>query len=96
MQDIILEVAKEYEAKTGTREQGELSEADRRAQGARRHRAQAAGQGAAGLGAVARRWPAQKAKELDAAGLPGTQVLEIALKAAEDNGHKWPLRYNVK
>ena len=25
-----------------------------------------------------------------------TQVLEIALKAAEDNGHKWPLRYNVK
>jgi hypothetical protein len=41
-------------------------------------------------------WPKQKAKELDAAGLPGTQVLEIALKAAEDNGHKWPLRYNLK
>jgi hypothetical protein len=41
-------------------------------------------------------WPAQKAKELDGKGLPATQVLEIALKAAEDNGHKWPLRYNVK
>jgi hypothetical protein len=36
------------------------------------------------------------AKELDGKGLPGTEVLEIALKAAEDNGHKWPVRYSVK
>ena len=42
------------------------------------------------------KWPAEKAKELDTAGLPGSQVLDIALKAAEDNGHKWPLRYNLK
>ena len=41
-------------------------------------------------------WPAQKAKELDAMGLPGTLVLETTLKAAEDNGHKWPVRYNLK
>ena len=41
-------------------------------------------------------WPAQKAKELDAAGLPGTLVLETALKAAEDNGHKWPVHYSLK
>ena len=38
----------------------------------------------------------EKAKELDAAGLPGSQVLDIALQAAEQNGHKWPLRYNLK
>jgi hypothetical protein len=41
-------------------------------------------------------WPAQKAKELDAMGLPGTQVLEATLQAAEDNGHKWPVRYKIK
>jgi hypothetical protein len=42
------------------------------------------------------KWPAQMAKELDGKGLPGTLVLETALKAAEDNGHKWPVRYSVK
>ena len=41
-------------------------------------------------------WPAQKAKELDAMGLPATQVLELTLKAAEDFGYKWPVRYSVK
>jgi hypothetical protein len=41
-------------------------------------------------------WPAQMAKDLDSKGLPGTQVLEIALSAAEQNGHKWPVRYKVK
>ena len=29
-------------------------------------------------------------------GLPGTQVLETALQAAEDNGYKWPVRYKIK
>ena len=41
-------------------------------------------------------WPAQKAKELDAKGLPATQVLETAIQAAEDNGYKWPVRYKIK
>jgi TRAP-type C4-dicarboxylate transport system substrate-binding protein len=41
-------------------------------------------------------WPAQKAKELDGMGLPGTQVLDLALKAAEDLGYKWPVRYSTK
>ena len=42
------------------------------------------------------KWPAQLAKDLDAKGLPASLVLETALKAAEDNGHKWPLRYGLK
>jgi len=41
-------------------------------------------------------WPKEKAKELDAQGLPATQVLELTLAAAEKAGHKWPLRYQVK
>jgi C4-dicarboxylate-binding protein DctP len=41
-------------------------------------------------------WPKEKAKELDAQGLPATQVLEATLAAAEKHGHKWPVRYSVK
>ncbi len=97
VQDIILEVAKEYEAKTGTvnKENYPKQIAELKAHGVNVRTA--ARQGAAGLGASrSPRGRPQKAKELDAAGLPGTQVLEIALKAAEDNGHKWPVRYSVK
>ena len=97
VQDVILEVAKEYEAKTGSVNLAELPETDRRAQEARRQCPPTAGQGADRTWAQSlAKWPAEKAKELDAAGLPGSQVLDIALKAAEENGHKWPLRYNLK
>ena len=38
----------------------------------------------------------EKAKELDKAGLPASQVLKIALREAEKLGHQWPVRYQVK
>ena len=41
-------------------------------------------------------WPQQMAKDLDAKGLPATQVLKLSLDAAEKQGHKWPLRYEIK
>jgi hypothetical protein len=41
-------------------------------------------------------WPREKAKELDAEGLPATQVLEATIAAAERAGHKWPVRYIVR
>jgi len=41
-------------------------------------------------------WPQEKAKELDKAGLPASQVLKIALREAEKLGHQWPVRYQVK
>ena len=41
-------------------------------------------------------WPQEKATELDKAGLPGSQVLKLALDEAEKLGHKWPVRYEVK
>ena len=96
VQAVIQEVAKEYEGKTGTvnKENYPKQIAELKTQGVN-------------VKAVSDKvrldwanslagWPAQKAKELDKMGLPGTQVLEIALKAAEDNGHKWPVRYKVK
>jgi hypothetical protein len=41
-------------------------------------------------------WPAEKAKELDAQGLPATPVLELAIIEAEKLGYKWPVRYRIK
>jgi C4-dicarboxylate-binding protein DctP len=41
-------------------------------------------------------WPQEKAAELDKAGLPGSQVLKLALEEAEKLGHKWPVKYQVK
>jgi TRAP-type C4-dicarboxylate transport system substrate-binding protein len=41
-------------------------------------------------------WPQEKAAELDKAGLPATQVLKLALDEAEKLGHKWPVRYQIK
>ena len=96
VQDIILEVAKEYEAKTGTVNQEnypkQLAELKTRGVNVRTLPDKVRQDWAQSLVG----WPKQKAQELDGAGLPGTQVLEIALQAAEDNGHKWPLRYGVK
>jgi C4-dicarboxylate-binding protein DctP len=96
VQDVILEVAKEYEEKTGTvnKENYPKQVEELKAKGAvvRKLPDKVAQDWAQSLD----KWPAQMAKELDGKGLPGTQVLEIALKAAEDNGHKWPVRYNLK
>jgi hypothetical protein len=96
VQDIILEVAKEYEAKTGTVNEENYPKqlADLKSKGANvRQLPDKVRQDWANSLAA---WPAQKAKELDGQGLPGSQVLEIALKAAEDAGHKWPVRYGLK
>lgn len=96
VQDVILEVAREYEARTGTvnkadypKQIGELKNQGVNVRSLPDKVRQDWGNSLAD-------WPAQKAKELDAAGLPGTLVLETALKAAEDNGHQWPVRYKIK
>ena len=96
VQDIILEVAKEYEARTGS-----VNEANYPKQLEQLKT----------LGAVVRSlpdnvridwatslkgWPQEKAAELDKAGHPASQVLKLALEEAEKLGHKWPVRYQVK
>ena len=40
-------------------------------------------------------WPATVAAELDADGLPASEVLRLTLEAAEANGYSWPVRYDV-
>jgi TRAP-type C4-dicarboxylate transport system substrate-binding protein len=41
-------------------------------------------------------WPQKMATELDAQGLPATEVLNLALERAEANGYEWPVRYEIK
>ncbi len=96
VQDIILEVARDYEAKTGTVNDENYPKQLEQLKSA---------------GAVVKNlpdsvrvewatslkdWPQEKAAELDKAGLPGSQVLKLALDEAEKLGHKWPVRYEVK
>jgi C4-dicarboxylate-binding protein DctP len=96
VQDIILEVAKEYEAKTGTVNEEnypkQLDDLKSKGTNVRKLPDEVRADWAKSLAS----WPKEKAKELDAQGLPATQVLELTLAAAEKAGHKWPLRYPIK
>lgn len=96
VQDIIVEVAREYETKTGT-----VNEADYPRQ--LEHLKE--------LGALSQRlpdsvradwakslqdWPQSLASELDQKRMPASQVLKLTLQEAEKVGHKWPVRYPIK
>ena len=41
-------------------------------------------------------WPQTYANELEKEGLPAKQVLNLALESAEKHGYKWPVRYVIK
>lgn len=41
-------------------------------------------------------WPQKMASDLDAQGLPASQVLNLAIERAEANGYTWPVRYEIK
>jgi TRAP-type C4-dicarboxylate transport system substrate-binding protein len=41
-------------------------------------------------------WPQTMAADLDAKGMPASQVLKLTLEGAEKMGHKWPVRYSIK
>ena len=43
-----------------------------------------------------RDWPQSVATDLESKGLPAIKVLNLALDAAESQGYKWPVRYEVK
>ena len=96
VQDIILEVGKEYETRTGTFNEENYPKQLEQLRGfgvnVRKLPDKVREEWAKSLA----EFPKQKAKELNAQGLPATQVLEIALDAAEKAGHKWPMRYSVK
>lgn len=96
VQQIIQEVAREYETKTGTVNEENYPKQLEQLRA---------------LGAVVKKlpdsvradwanslkgWPQEKAAELDKQGLPASQVLKLALEEAEKLNHQWPVRYSVK
>ena len=96
VQDIILEVGREYEAKTGTvnleNYPNQLEQLKKAGATVKQLPDSVRVEWANSL----KKWPQDKATELDKAGLPGSQVLKIALEEAEKLGHKWPVRYPIK
>jgi len=96
VQDIIVEVGREYETLTGT-----VNEA---AYPKQLDQLRANGVNVKKMSDATRRdwanalkdWPQQKADELDKQGLPASQVLKLTLEEAERLGHKWPVRYPIR
>jgi TRAP-type C4-dicarboxylate transport system substrate-binding protein len=96
VQDIIVEVGREYEALTG--------KVNEEAYPKQLEQLRAHGVTVKKISDAARKdwanamkdWPQQKADELDKQGLPGSQVLKLTLEEAEKLGHKWPVRYPIK
>ena len=96
VQNIIVEVAKEFEAKTGSVNQENYAK-------------QIAQLKTLGVNVKSvpdsvkldwanslKDWPQTMATDLDARGMPGSLVLKTTLEEAEKMGHKWPVRYVIK
>ncbi len=96
VQAIIVEVAKEFEARTGTvNKENYPKQLDQLRKVGTKVNAVPDSVKLDWANSL-KGWPQQKAAELDKQGLPGSQVLKITLEEAEKLGHKWPVRYAVK
>jgi TRAP-type C4-dicarboxylate transport system substrate-binding protein len=96
VQEIILQVGREYEARTGTVNEEnypkQLEQLKKVGATVRQLPDTVRVEWASSL----KGWPQEKATELDKAGLPASQVLKLALQESEKLGHKWPVRYQLK
>lgn len=96
VQDIVLEVAKDYEELTGSNNKERYNQDIDKLKGGlakvkvldpevRKEWAQSL-----------KDWPQQYANELEAQGLPAKKVLNLVLDSAEKHGYEWPVRYVIK
>ena len=96
VQDIILEVGREYEARTGTVNLENYPKQIEQLKSFGTAVKKVPDSVRVDWANSLKGWPQEKATELDKAGLPATQVLKLALEEAEKLGHKWPVRYQIK
>ena len=96
VQDILREVGREYEARTGTVNQENYPKQLEQLKSFGTNVKKLPDSVRVDWGNALKVWPQQKADELDKQGLPATQVLKLALDEAEKLGHKSPVRYQVK
>lgn len=96
VQDIIVEVGKEYEAKTGSVNEEnypkQLAQLKSLGVNVKTVPDSVRVEWANSL----KDWPQNQATDLDKQGLPATLVLKTTLEEAEKLGHKWPVRYSIK
>ncbi len=96
VQDILVEVAREYEIRTGTvNKENYPKQLDQLKSFGTTVKSVPASVKLDWANSL-KGWPQEKAAELDKQGLPASQVLKLALEEAEKLGHKWPVRYQVK
>lgn len=96
VQDIIVEVGREYEAKTGTVNEENYPKQIKQLKTLGVNVKAVPDAVKVEWAQSLKDWPQEKASELDKQGLPATQVLKTTLEEAEKLGHKWPLRYAIK
>lgn len=96
VQDIIVEVGREYEARTGSVNEANYPKQIEQLKGLGVNVKAVPEAVKVEWAQSLKDWPQEKASELDKQGLPATQVLKTALDEAEKLGHKWPLRYSIK
>ena len=96
VQAIILEVGREYEARTGTVNKENYPKQLEQLKGFGTQMKQVPGSVRVDWANSLKGWPQEKAAELDKQDMPASQVLKLTLEEAEKLGHKWPVRYQVK
>jgi TRAP-type C4-dicarboxylate transport system substrate-binding protein len=96
VQAIIVEVAKEFEAKTGTVNEENYPKQMAQLKTMGVNVKTVPNNVRVDWANSLKSWPQTMATDLDSKGLPASQVLKITLDEAEKMGHKWPVRYVVK
>lgn len=96
VQQIIVEVAREFEARTGTVNKENYPKQIEQLKSLGTTVKSVPASVKLDWANSLKEWPQQKAAELDKQGMPASQVLKITLEEAEKLGHKWPVRYAVK
>jgi TRAP-type C4-dicarboxylate transport system substrate-binding protein len=96
VQEILLEVAKDFEEQTGSVNEAKYDkDIDKLIELGTQVRELPADVRADWANSLSE-WPQIKADELDAQGLPASQVLKLTLETAEKLGYEWPNRYQIK
>jgi TRAP-type C4-dicarboxylate transport system substrate-binding protein len=95
VQEILVEVGKDFEEQTGIVNKAEYAKHVENLRGLTTVKELPGDVRQAWAEALAG-WPQEIATELDAKGLPASEVLKLALDAAEGAGYQWPVRYAIK
>ncbi len=96
VQDIILEVGREYETLTGKVNEENYPKQMEQLRSAGAVVKTIPESVRVEWATALKDWPQQKADELDKLGLPASQVLKLTIEEAEKLGYKWPVRYKIK